>query len=403
MERSAVRYGLALEQPAVDALRGQLPVVAEQTVDAIAVEVGEYAGQMTGTFRERVEDAVRLALDGFLGLVGHAGAGDASTPLKPVMDAAYALGRGEARSGRTMSALLAAYRVGARVAWREWSTVCVALDMPSQVLARFAELVFSYIDTLSAASVTGHSDQLAVTGRVREQYRERLARAILDAEPPDLLLALADGAEWQPPDCLTAVLARAADGHSLQAVLGPDTLLLPGDVLGLAPDLDVSVLLAPGGNRRALLDALGPTPAIVGPTRPWTQSGASLHRARRLLDRYGLKHRLLDTEERLAELVVIADEDALRDLRTRVLRPLAGLRPDTAATLESTLRSWLLHQGRREAVAAELVVHPQTVRYRMTRLRELFGDTLTDPERVLEITVALAVAPGAAATPTARD
>jgi len=36
-----------------------------------------------------------------------------------VAEAAYALGRGEARSGRTMDALLSAYRVGARVSWRE--------------------------------------------------------------------------------------------------------------------------------------------------------------------------------------------------------------------------------------------------------------------------------------------
>ncbi len=46
-----------------------------------------------------------------------------------------------------------------------------------------------------------------------------------------------------------------------------------------------------------------------------------------------------------------ADGEALRDLRTRALRPLAHLRPDTAARLTETLRSWLLHHGRRDAVA----------------------------------------------------
>ena len=40
---------------------------------------------------------------------------------------------------------------------------------------------------------------------------------------------------------------------------------------------------------------------------------------------------------------------------------------------------------------AELVVHPQTVRYRMTQLRELYGDALADPDAVLELTVALAL------------
>ena len=59
--------------------------------------------------------------------------------------------------------------------------------------------------------------------------------------------------------------------------------------------------------------------------------------------------------------------------------------------LTETLRSWLLHHGRREAVAAELFVHPQTVRYRMGQLREVFGDRLEDPDTILELTIALGV------------
>ena len=50
---------------------------------------------------------------------------DPGTPLAPALEGAYALGRGEARSGRTMDALLAAYRVGARVSWRELSATAV--------------------------------------------------------------------------------------------------------------------------------------------------------------------------------------------------------------------------------------------------------------------------------------
>lgn len=75
------------------------------------------------------------------------------------------------------------------------------------------------------------------------------------------------------------------------------------------------------------------------------------------------------------------------------MAPLADLRPDTAARLAETLRSWLLHQGRRDAVAAELFVHAQTVRYRMTQLRELYGPQLTDPDAVFELLVALSVPP----------
>ena len=99
----------------------------------------------------------------------------------------------------------------------------------------------------------------------------------------------------------------------------------------------------------------------------------------------------MDTEVRLADLVLRADGEALADLRAQVLAPLEDLGPGPREKLLETLRSWLLHHGRREQVAAELFVHPQTVRYRMGQLRELFGDRLDDPRTVLELTVALAV------------
>ncbi len=73
-----------------------------------------------------------------------------------------------------------------------------------------------------------------------------------------------------------------------------------------------------------------------------------------------------------------------------MLAPLAGQRPSTVEKLTETLRSWVLNQGRRDAVAAELFVHAQTVRYRVQQLREVYGDRLEDPQFVLEATLALA-------------
>lgn len=64
---------------------------------------------------------------------------------------------------------------------------------------------------------------------------------------------------------------------------------------------------------------------------------------------------VLDTEVHLVDLILAADRDAADDLRRHVLAPLSGLRPSTAARLQETLRSWLLHQGHRDAVRRRTV------------------------------------------------
>ena len=88
--------------------------------------------------------------------------------------------------------------------------------------------------------------------------------------------------------------------------------------------------------------------------------------------------------------MVTADAVALADLRAQVLAPLADLRPSSADRLVETLRAWLLFRGRRDDVARFLHVHPQTVRYRVNQLRELYGDRLDDPATVAALTIALA-------------
>ena len=385
--------GLALDPAAVHALRERLPGVAERTVAAVIAEVPGY-GELTGQMGANIERAVQTALGAFLRLAEQARGADPSTPLEPALEGAYALGRGEARSGRTMDALLAAYRVGARVSWRELSDAAVGSGAPAGTVAQFAELVFAYIDQLSAASVAGHADELATTGRVRQQYLELLGRELLSGAAEDVLLAAAERADWVPPDRLAAVLLPAVRVRGTVALLDPRTLSVSADLAGLDEGEPRAVLLVPDDSevsRAQLLRVLAGRPAVLGPSRPWTDAAASYRRAVRGLEVLPPSSGPLDTDQHLAALVLGADAEALADLRARVLAPLAGLRSGTAERLAETLRSWLLHQGRREEVAADLVVHPQTVRYRMTQLRELYGDRLTDPEAVLELLVALAV------------
>jgi hypothetical protein len=384
---------LSLSSATVSDLRNILPEVAERTVSAITDDVPSYSDSLSGPMGATIRTAVELALGGFISLAARS-RGAAQTPTAPAVDGAYQLGRGEARSGRSVDALLSAFRIGARVAWREMSATAVRNGTDAGTLARFAELVFAYIDELSASSVAGHNDELATTGRVRQRLLERVAAHLLHSSAPEVVETAAERADWTPPKTLTAVIVpesqvrsvvNAITGEMLQSTEAPPIEGGDGLVVLLVPD-------AHGRRRRTLVKVLEGVGAVAGPARPWLEVRSSYERALRVrsLDLGA------DSEEHLAELVLTADAGALADLRARVLAPMKDLTATSADKLTETLRSWLLHHGRRDAVAAELFVHAQTVRYRMGQLREIFGERLDEPQFVLELTIALGLDPVAA-------
>lgn len=403
-------------------LQGRLPLAGERAVAAIVSEVPGYRGALTGPRAELISAAVQFALAGFIGTATTSR--DREGQLQSVLDGAYQLGRDEARSGRSMDALLAAYRVGARVSWRELAETAVEHGADAEVIAQFAALVFAYIDELSAASVAGHSDELTAAELERRRHHDRLAHRLLVGDPVDALTTAAARAGWAPPTTLTVILAPLADARLLRQRLDPATLQANDETAEALVDPDTAVFLVPDAHHRrrdrllqTVIGALGdsdPTArSVVGPATPWAQATASLARAlrtRRLTDarddRRGAPGRgsagadadppagrgsqVLDSEAHLVELVVTADPDAVADLRVGTFTALADLKPATQARLLETLRSWLLHQGRREAVAEQLFVHPQTVRYRMSQLRDLLGDSLEDPRWCEAAVIALA-------------
>jgi DNA-binding PucR family transcriptional regulator len=197
-----------------------------------------------------------------------------------------------------------------------------------------------------------------------------------------------------------ALLVPTAEAPRVITALGTSqesSVLRSDEADGLRSADRISVLLVPlfprrrSRSRADVLAQLRGSPVVIGPERDWAEAATSYRRALRCLRRHGIGQHALDTEEQLAELVITADQAALRDLRLRALAPLDGLRPAARDKLVRTLRAYLLNHGRREAMAADLFVHPQTVRYRMGQLRELFGDQLKDAQRVAELTIAVAI------------
>ena len=383
----------AVPPETAEVLRPVLSGLADETIEAIAVEVPDYARAMEGDFGAAVRQGVEIAFQRFLRLVV-----DPRADVRSAREAYVNLGRGEYHAGRSLDALLAAYRVGARLAWRRFVETGREAGLPPEVLYDLGEAIFAYIDEISAESADGYAQEQSAAAGEAQRRRRRLVR-VLAEDPPaseEAIRTVAAPAGWKPPRRLAALVVPGGEGapeDELDAEAAALARRIAGDAVGAAVDGRLCVFVPdPGapGRRRALEAALPGPRAALGPAVPWPRAPASLRRAASALalPRDGL----IVAEEHLATLLLAADPALGAELAATRLAPLDTLTGSQRERLESTLRAWLDRPGQVQAVAAALGVHPQTVRYRMTRLRELFGERLEDPEARFELGLALRVA-----------
>jgi len=379
-----------------EVLRPVVPRVSEAALQAIGAQLPALGRDFGGEFGTALLAGVERALVRLLDLLG-----TAEPALAPDLAVLYeSFGARESRHERPLDTLLAAYRIGARVAWSHFSQAAMAAGMGAGELAVLAESIFVYIDELSAASATGHARDHAARSGYRDALRSRLAEALIAGQAASesaRVRRLADELAWPLPARL-AVAVLPLPGVSRFAgtrlpMAPPDVLVvtMPGEILAVLPDPS-------GPGRRARFErVLDPDAEVyVGTVRPPEQAALSLAHARAVhrlvLDGVLPRAPVVAAADHLPELVLHADPGLLADLSRHTLAPLAAVPPRRRDELTRTLRCWLAHRGDRIAVAAELGVHPQTVSYRMTKIGELFGDALQDPRRRFTVMLALEAA-----------
>jgi hypothetical protein len=366
-------------EPALAALRDEILAV-------IAEEVPEYARPLDGNFGRGIRLGVEEALRQFARLVADPDSGRGQS-----REVYRGLGRGEMREGRSLDSLQAAYRVGARVAWRRLSAVGLEAGLAPDVLCSLADAIFAYIDELSADSVEGFAQAQQAAAGERERRRRRVLTALL-GEPFELeaLRTAAIEGGWDLPRAVGLLACEPAD-------LDRITRRLPVDALaGTFDELGCIIVADPDGpGRRAELErACAERPAALGPTQPLERARASWARARSALAAIRaqtLAAELCIVEEHLAAIAFFEAREPLRELSAKRLVPFEGLTPAARERMTETLKAYLDHRGNAPAMAEALHVHPQTVRYRLKKLRELFGPALDDPDARFELETAVRV------------
>jgi PucR C-terminal helix-turn-helix domain len=368
-------------------LRPLLDDVADEMIEAVRT-VPAYARPLEGQFAAGIRAGVREALRHFLAEI-EAGRQVARS------DVYTELGRGEMRSGRSLESLLSAYRIGARVAWRRFAAAGEEAGLEPATLYRLAESIFAYIDVLSAESAHGHALEQSAAAGEAEMLRRRLVRLLVRDPPPDAaaIEGAAIAAGWELP----RTLAVAAIGGRSAAVAVRLPIGAISDAIG---ELTCAIVPDPDGPaRRAELERAvfeAGAGAGLGTTVHWPDARVSFARARAALALVGEEPGVVVARERAGELLLDSDPSLASEFAGDRLAPLAALSAGSRARLTETLRVWLAEQGRLGPAAQRLGVHPQTARYRVSRLRELFGAALDDPDERFWLALALRVSAGGA-------
>ncbi len=350
--------------------------MCEETEAAVLRELPEVSERADPFMRRRI---IEVTFRRMLGLL----AGD----TRPDSEAAthVAFGAAAARAGVALETLTAGYRIGARVGWAHLRRAVRDLGLDTDTVLVLADAHVAYVDELAANSVEGYAREAELVRDERARERHALLDALLNADvAPDngqALRSTACKARWPWPESLAVAVLLS----TVQDVK-PDERLLVGMVRG-------SAIAAGPPAPLAMWLTNGAISATIGPAGSPEHAATSLARARQVagLTAAGVLpcKQVVHWANELAVLVVHADPAAADALATRRLARLADPSPNRERLLRETLTAWLDHPGQPLAMARALHLHPQTIRYRLARLRERLGDALDDPQARFELAIAV--------------
>lgn len=302
-------------------------------------------------------------------------------------------GRGEVTQGRSLDSLQEIYRLGVRLSWRRMAAIGQQVDIPPAAMYELAETAFEYLDVIVAQSVRGYAEAVARQAGERLRLQRLLVELLLTEHRTDPSTFLADraaGIGWQLPEKVAVAVLLRPTQDAVAPAVGDEVLL---DMEAEQPRLVVPNPESPG--RAELLHrAMANWSGAIGPSVPLAQAATSLRWAEAAVGmiEQGLlpQGRFLHCAEHVEALVLLPARELLDDLARRRLAQLAETGGAAHAhRLAETLLAWLETRGGAPEVAARLGVHPQTVRYRLRQLREVWGEDLDDPDRRFEMELVL--------------
>jgi sugar diacid utilization regulator len=326
------------------------------------------------------------------------------------------LGARRMRQGVPLESLGRAARLWATVCWQTVLSVA-RIDSPDEREAALdiASRVFDLGDRISIVAQKAYLDEITDRGLLRRELLDALLSGNGDAEHT---VRLAKLLHLRLEDSYIVVAVRR-DGIEMEEALEPSpaaqsrldriveetrravqpstggalTGMRNGDVIVLYPASGAGELASVREDCQRLASALGPGVSIG--MSGWHEGRSALDVAYAeakdavtIAARIGITGRAVALDEVLVDHMLAASTSARRILED-VLRPLAQYDASRQAALLPTLRAYLAARSNLTKAAETLFVNPNTVVYRLRRIKELSGRDTRDLDDLVVLYLAL--------------
>src|SRR5271166_1328258 len=316
--------------------------------------------------------------------------------------AATELGVERARDGVPLSSVMEAYRVGFRRLWDAVMTESTGRrGLNGGVLRDLTSKLWAAQEAYTDAMAVGHRAEQARRLRNDEAHRAMLIDTVLHGR------LVEECNVWEAADCLRlpssgpyVVIAAQMDGAGGEALPRIESKLRSLDVFsawGLLPDLQVGIVHVKNdkhlGDVLALVSRVATARVGVSARFDDLRDTAQALRFARVSLRARLEPGLLVSlfdGSILASAAVSAPEVLVKTVAP-TLDCFAGLSDQERDTLFDTFQAWVDNDGSTRAVGDLLFCHPNTVRYRLHRIEQRTGRSLSKPRDVAELCLAFEV------------
>jgi hypothetical protein len=312
---------------------------------------------------------------------------------------AIATGVARAASGAPLAAVMAAFRVGSHHLWEAMvGGAGGQANITRDAMLSATALVWDAQDVYTDAMTRAHQAQSTQQALDDASERSALTEALLEARVSD------DRSLWEIAQLLRLpqkgpylVVVAACPTVGMQALPGVAAMLRSLDVFSswrLLPDVEIGIAHIPSDTEyRALLDLLERlASARVGVSPRFenlADTAEALRYARVAVNAHGRGEEMVTVfQDSALAVAAVSSPEVTHKLADLILGRFNDLPEDERNLLFNTFRTWLDRDGSIAKAAEQLFCHPNTVRYRLHRIEERTGRTLSAPRDLAELCLA---------------